>query len=65
LTATSEDGLDFIVDPNALIEEPGDGVSPQDPFIIEVNGELRMYYGLYKGPEVVPESGIYSAVKID
>jgi len=67
LSATSENGLDFTINPypeieETFIEEEGIGISPQDPCVISMDGKLRMYYGLYKGSEVVDESGIYSAV---
>ncbi|MBW2976203.1 hypothetical protein KY347_02020 [Candidatus Woesearchaeota archaeon] len=67
LSAVSENGLDFTVNPYPEIEETfieGEGIriSPQDPYVISMDGTLRMYYGLYKGSEVVDDSAIYSAV---
>lgn len=67
LSAVSGNGLDFTVNPfpeipEDVIEEGEPPVSPQDACVISMNGLLRMYYGIYKGPDVVPESAIYSAV---
>ena len=63
LSAISDDGIDFTVNPFPEIKELGNGISPQDPCVVTINNVQRMYYGIYKGPEVVPESGIYSAIK--
>lgn len=64
ITAISEDGLEFeVIDPEPAVESPSQSLSAQDPCLIEMDGGLRMYYGLYEGPTVVDESAIYSAIK--
>lgn len=62
LSAVSQDGLEFSVKSIPAIQEKERGLSPQDPCIVPIPGGLRMYYGIYRGPEVVEESAIYSAV---
>ncbi len=63
LSAESGDGLDFTVNPFPEIAEKERGLGPQDPCVVPVPGGLRMYYGIYRGPEVVEESAIYSAFR--
>ncbi|MBU1177991.1 VCBS repeat-containing protein [Patescibacteria group bacterium] len=62
-SAVSNNGLDFTINPYPQIQELGNSISPQDPYIIETGNNWRMYYGLYRGAEVVTESGIYLADK--
>ncbi len=63
LSAESRDGLAFTVNPVPEIPEIERGLGPQDPCVVPVPGGLRMYYGIYRGPEVVEESAIYSAFR--
>ena len=63
LSAISDNGIDFTVNPFPEIKGVSYDVSPQDPCVITMNNVQRIYYGIYKGPEIVPESGIYSAIK--
>ena len=63
LSATSNDGIYFTVNPFPEVEGVPFGISPQDPCVVTMDGIQRMYYGIYRGSEIVAESGIYSAVK--
>ncbi len=65
LSAESRDGVVFTVNPFPEIAEKERGLGPQDPCVVPAPGGLRMYYGIYRGPEVVEESAIYSAFRED
>jgi len=70
---TSLDGLTFTPSEESIIEnyfkaesytgDPSDpAVMPQDPAVIMTDNGLRMYFGVYDGPQVIEESAIYSLI---
>jgi hypothetical protein len=69
--ATSTNGLNFAFPASPIVQgyyrkssytgKPSDpAVGAQDPAAIRTPGGLRVYFGLYSGPQFIPESGIYS-----
>ncbi len=63
LAADSSDGLNFAVNLYRAVTAPDGDLTPQDPCVLAFPEGLRMYYGLYRGPEVTDASAIYSAIK--
>ena len=62
ISAISTNGLDFTINPVPEIPNWSWGKDVQDPCVVFMNDGIRLYYGLYSGPQVIPESGIYSAI---
>jgi len=62
ISAISGDGLNFTINPFPELLNWAEGKDVQDPCVIPISDGLRVYYGLYQGPSIIPESGIYSAV---
>ena len=62
ISAISSDGLNFTINPFPELLNWAEDKDVQDPCVIAIGDTLRMYYGLYNGPYVIPESGIYSAL---
>jgi hypothetical protein len=60
--ATSPDGLTFTLSEEPIIDPTDPAVVPQDPAVVMTDNGLRMYCGLYDGPEVIEESAIYSLI---
>lgn len=72
--ATSSNGLDFVVADQPIVEnyyveasyagQPTDPQAmPQDPTAIATTNGVRLYFGIYDGPNVLANtSGIYSAI---
>lgn len=62
MSAVSANGIDFTINPVPEVSNWSWGKDVQDPCIVFMDDGIRLFYGLYSGPEVIPESGIYSAV---
>jgi hypothetical protein len=74
--ARSEDGLNFTVDTSGLnnpiiegyFKDPQESIfespyaAPYDPAIVVLDEGIRLYFGVYQGPLVIEESGIYCAI---
>jgi hypothetical protein len=62
MSASSVDGINFVVDEGKLIEPSSSGGLVADPDVIKVDGGYRMYYGEFRKGEV--ESNIMSAFSL-
>lgn len=60
MSASSVDGLNFVIDSGKRLEPANEGGLITDPDVIKVGGGYRMYYGEFSSPAVM-ESNILSA----